>query len=60
MLESSSRTSISFEEDTEADFDKAGTSKEPHFPSQQEMEDLIRDKGLIKENAELLTSRLKE
>lgn len=35
-------------------------SKEPHFPSQQEMDDLIRDLGLTKSNAEILTSRLKE
>ena len=46
VLESSSSASISSEEDTDADFDKAGTSKEPHFPNQQEMDDLIRDMGL--------------
>ena len=60
MLESSSSASISSEEDTDVDFDKAGASKEPHFPNQQEMDDLIRDMELTKENAELLTSRLKE
>ena len=52
--------SISSEEDTDADFDKAGTSKELHFPNQQEMDDLIRDVGLTKKNAELLTLQLKE
>ena len=36
------------------------TSEEPHFPNQQEMDDLIRDMGLTKENAQLLTSRLKQ
>ena len=60
MLESSSSASISSEEDTDVDFDKAGTSKEPHFPNEQEMDNLIRDMGLTKENAERLTSRLKE
>ena len=38
--------SVSFE-DTEADFDKAGTSKKSYFANQQEMDDLIRDMGLI-------------
>ena len=61
MLESSSSASISSEEDTDADFDKAAsTSKEPHFPNQQEMDDLIRDIELAKKNAKLFTSRLKE
>ncbi|KAJ4425750.1 hypothetical protein ANN_27946 [Periplaneta americana] len=31
----------------------------PHFPTQKELNDLIRDLGLIKSCAELLTSRLK-
>ena len=31
-----------------------------HFPNQQELNDLIRDLGMTKSNAELLTSRLKE
>jgi len=60
MLESLSSASASEEEDRNADFDQASTSKEPHFPNQQEMDDLIRSMGLTKENAELLTSRLKE
>lgn len=33
---------------------------EPHFPNQSELDDLIRDLGLTKSNAELLTSRLQE
>ena len=41
VLESFSSTRISSEEDTDANFDKAGTSKEQHFPNQQEMDDLI-------------------
>ena len=60
VLKSSSSVSISSEEDADADFDKAGTSKELHFPNQQEMDDLIRDMELTKENTELFTSRLKE
>ena len=59
-MESPFSASISSEEDTDADFDKAGTSKELHFPNQHEMDNLIRDMRLTKENAELLTSRLKE
>ena len=35
VLESFSSASISTEEDTDVDFDKAGTSKEPHFPNQK-------------------------
>ena len=41
MLESLSSASAS-EEGRDADFDEASTSKEPHFPIQQEMDDLIR------------------
>ena len=52
-------SAVSSEENTDADFDKAGTSKEPHFSNQHEMDDLIRDMGLTKGN-ELLTSRPKE
>ena len=55
-LESPFSVSISSEEDTDTDLNKAVTSKEPHFPNQQD----IRDMGLTKEKAELLTSRLKE
>ena len=36
------------------------TSAEPHFPTKQELDDLIRDLGLTKSGAELLTSRLNE
>ena len=59
-LELPSCANTSSEEDTDADFCEASTSEEPHFPNQQEMDDLIRDMGLTKENAELLTSQLKE
>jgi len=58
MVESLSSASAS-EEGRDADFDEASTSKELHSPNQQEMDDLIRRMGLTKENAELLTSRLK-
>ena len=43
VLESSSSASISSEDFTDADFDTAGTSTEPHFPNQQGLDDLIRD-----------------
>ena len=59
-LELPSCASTSSEEDTDSDFGEASTSKESHFPNQQEMDDLIEDLGLTKENTELLTSRLKE
>jgi len=36
------------------------TSSRHHFPNQSELDDLIRDLGLTKSGAELLTSRLKE
>ena len=36
------------------------TSAELHFPTKQELDDLIRDLGLTKSGAELLTSRLNE
>ena len=39
-------------------YDTAETTR--HFPNQQDLDDLIRDLGLTKSNAELLTSRLKE
>lgn len=35
-------------------------NKQPHFPNQNELNDLIREMGLTKFNAELLTSRLKQ
>jgi len=59
-LESFSSASASEEECKDADFDEASTSKEPRFPNQKEMDDLIRSMRLTKEYAELLTSRLKE
>ena len=62
MSKLSSVASISSEEDADAGFDKAGTSKEPHFPNQQEIDNLIQDMKLLtsltKESAELLTSQL--
>ena len=35
-------------------------AREPHFPNQAELNDLVRDLALSKASAELLTSRLKE
>ena len=36
------------------------TSAEPHFPTKQELDDLIRDLSLTKSGAKLLTSTLNE
>ena len=49
-------------EDDDADFevDTQCSSKDPHFPNQNELDDLIRDLGLTKAKAEILFSRLKE
>ena len=35
-------------------------TNEPHFPNQSDINDLIRDLNLTKENGEILTSRLKQ
>ena len=59
MLELLSSASASEEVGRDADFDEANTSEEPHFPNQQEMDDLVRSMRLTNENAERLTSRLK-
>ena len=49
-------------EDDDADFevDTQCSSKDPHFPNQNELEDITRDLGLTKAKAELLYSPLKE
>ena len=49
-------------EDDNADFevDTQCSSKDPHFPNQNELDDLTRDLGLTKAKAEILSSRLKE
>jgi hypothetical protein len=46
--------------DVSDDCDFEDPNLQPHFPNQQELDDLVRDLGLTKSNAELLTSRLKE
>ncbi|KAG7166762.1 hypothetical protein Hamer_G010419, partial [Homarus americanus] len=43
----------SSEEGEDVDFNVADSSKSPHFPNQHELDDLFRDLGLTKENAEL-------
>ena len=58
-LELPSCASTSSEEDTDTDFCEVNISEESHFSNQQEMNDLIQDMRLAKENAQLLTSRLK-
>ena len=45
--------------DTDAEY-APSTSSEYHFPTKKELDDLIRDLGLTKFKAELLTSRLNE
>ena len=49
-------------EDDDADFevDAQCSSKDPHFPNQNELDDLTRDLGLTKAKAKILSSRLKE
>ena len=46
--------------DEEFNISHPDRNSEPHFPSQQELDDLVRDMGLTKSNAELLTSKLKK
>ena len=57
-----STASQDMEEDSDEEFNISHPHRnsEPHFPSQHEIDDLVRDMGLTKSNAELLTSRLKE
>ena len=57
-----SAVSKDMEEDSDEEFNTSHPHRnsEPHFPRQQELDDLVRDMGLTKSNAELLTSRLKE
>ena len=54
--------SSTLSEDDDADFevDTQCSSKDPHFPNQNELDDLTRDLGLTKAKAEMLSSRLKE
>ena len=49
-------------EDDDADFevDTNCSSRDPHFPNQDELDNLSRDLGLTKAKAEILSSRLKE
>ena len=42
------------------ELDEVLSNGEPHFPNQQELDDLVRDLNLPKSGAELLASRLKE
>src|SRR5271163_2951357 len=46
--------------DPDYNFTDAAEERKPYFPNQKDLNDLIRDLGLTKSNAELLTSRLKE
>ena len=46
--------------DPDYDFTDAVEERGPYFPNQKDISNLIRDLGLTKFNAELLTSRLKQ
>ncbi|XP_066451739.1 uncharacterized protein [Eleutherodactylus coqui] len=48
------------EENEAADLTDTAADRVPYFPNQHDLNDLIRDLGLTKSNAELLTSRLKQ
>lgn len=52
----------SAEDITDPDYSVTGEVEErrPYFPNQKDINDLIRDLGLTKSNAELLTSRLRQ
>ncbi|XP_076303977.1 uncharacterized protein LOC143222035 [Tachypleus tridentatus] len=47
-------------EDSDYNFRGAAGERKPYYPNQRDFNDLMRDRGLTKSNAELLTSRLKE
>ena len=56
-----SEDSATASENSEIDAEYAPTtSAEPHFPTKQELDGLLRDLGLTKSGTELLTSRLNE
>ena len=48
------------DDDTDFEIDTQCSSKDLHFPKQNELDDLTRDLGLTKAKAEILSSRLKE
>ena len=54
--------SLTSSEDDDVDFevDTQSSSKDPHFPNQNKLDNLTRDLGLTKAKAEILSSRLKE
>ncbi|XP_076348406.1 uncharacterized protein LOC143246067 [Tachypleus tridentatus] len=47
-------------EDPDYNFRGAAGQRNPYYPNERDINDLIRDLGLTKSNVELLTSRLKE
>jgi hypothetical protein len=46
--------------DTNNNFRAGNDERNPYYPNQKDLNNLIRDLGLIKSNGELLTSRLKQ
>ena len=55
-----SNTSDTDEDDKDPVYAPCPENKERYYPNQKDLNDLVRDLGLTKSNAELLTSRLKE
>ena len=58
--QTTSATSEPLSDEYDADFDVKPSSKDPHFPNQNELDDLTRDLGLTKAKAEIFSSCLKE
>ena len=58
--EQSISESESDEDVVDPDYNFLAHDKNPYYPNQKDLNDLIRDLGLTKSNAELLTSRLKQ
>ena len=54
--------SLTSSEDDDVDFevDTQSSSKDPHFPNQNQLDDLTRDLGFTKAKAEILSSSLKK
>jgi hypothetical protein len=46
--------------DQDDNFSSGAEERNPYYPNQKDLNDLIRELGLTKSNAKLLTSRLKQ
>ena len=56
----SSEDSVSEEEVVHSEYSGAAEERTQYYPNQKDLNDLVRDLGLTKSNAELLPSRLKQ